>query len=40
LLVTVASDGLQEVASWHSVEMARDLPDDVHMRELLLSYGQ
>jgi 2',3'-cyclic-nucleotide 2'-phosphodiesterase (5'-nucleotidase family) len=40
LLVTVGADGLQNVESWHSVPMARDLPDDVQMRELLLGYRQ
>jgi 5'-nucleotidase len=40
LLVTIAADGLQGVDSWRSVAMARDLPDDVQMRELLRSYGE
>jgi 2',3'-cyclic-nucleotide 2'-phosphodiesterase (5'-nucleotidase family) len=40
LLVTIGADGLQHVESWHSVPMARDLPDDVQMRELLLGYRQ
>jgi 2',3'-cyclic-nucleotide 2'-phosphodiesterase (5'-nucleotidase family) len=40
LVTTVGPEGLQNVESWHSVPMARDLPDDVQMLELLLGYRQ
>lgn len=40
LLITFTAEGIWNVESWDSVAMTRDLPDDLGMRDLLLSFRE